>query len=85
VTHAPTQKQDSAMRFSAKGLVANRRRLGLSARAYGALVGASALSIYKWEQGAVQPRAKHLAALATLRGIGKKEAAARLEMLQGPA
>lgn len=70
------------LRFSAKGLATQRRRLGLSAQAFGALIGASGQSVYKWEEGKTRPRAKHLPAIASLRTIGKKEAAARLASLQ---
>jgi DNA-binding transcriptional regulator YiaG len=69
------------LRFSAKGLAAQRRRLGLSAQAFGALIGASGQSVYKWEEGKTRPRARHLPKIAELRGIGKKEAAARLAAL----
>jgi DNA-binding transcriptional regulator YiaG len=70
------------LRFSAKGLAAQRKRLGLSAQAFGALIGASGQSVYKWEEGKTRPRAKHLPVIAALRGIGKKEAAYRLEALE---
>lgn len=84
---APARQQDGGesrnLRFSAKGLAAQRRRLGLSAHAFGALIGASGQSIYKWEEGKTRPRAKHLPAIASLRTIGKKEAAARLATLAG--
>ena len=69
------------LRFSAKGLATQRKRLGLSAQAFGALIGASGQSVYKWEEGKTRPRAKHLPRIAELRGIGKKEAAARLAAL----
>jgi DNA-binding transcriptional regulator YiaG len=69
------------LRFSAKGLATQRKRLGLSAQAFGALIGASGQSIYKWEEGKTRPRAKHLPKIAELRGMGKKEAAARLAAL----
>ena len=72
-----------ALRFNAKGLASQRQRLGLSADDCGLLVGASGQSIYNWEAGTVRPRAKHLAAIAALRHLGKKEAAARLASLQG--
>ena len=71
-----------ALRFSAKGLVSQRKRLGLSAHECGLLVGASGQSIYNWEDGKARPRAKHLSALAALRTMGKKEAAARLAELK---
>lgn len=70
------------LRFSAKGLAAQRRRLGLSAQTFGALIGASGQSVYKWEEGKTRPRAKNLPAIAALRTMGKKEAAARLDALQ---
>jgi DNA-binding transcriptional regulator YiaG len=69
-------------RFSAKSLISQRRRLGLSAAECGLLVGATAQSIYNWEAGTVRPRDKHLPAIAALRAFGKKDAAARLESLK---
>ena len=71
-------------RFSAKGLKANRERLGLSADNYGKLIGVSGLSIYNWEQGKARPRESSIAALMSIRGIGKREAARRLGGLEAP-
>ena len=68
-------------RFSPKGLQSKRKRLGLSAADFGKLVGVTGQTIYKWEKGLSRPRDKQLAALATVRGIGKKEALARLKEL----
>ena len=68
-------------RFSAKGLASQRRRLGLSAHDCGLLVGASAQSIYNWEEGKARPRAKNLQAIAALRRLGKKQAIAHLASL----
>ena len=70
------------LRFTAKGLAAQRRRLGLSAMECGLLVGASGQSIYNWEDGKARPQARHLQAIAGLRTLGKKEAAARLASLR---
>ena len=70
------------LRFTAKGLASQRRKLGLSALDIGLLVGTSGQSIYNWEEGKARPRAKHLPAIAALRTMGKKEAAARLESLR---
>jgi DNA-binding XRE family transcriptional regulator len=70
------------LRFSAKGLASQRRRLSLSALDLGLLVGASGQSIYNWEEGKARPRAKHLPAIAALRTMGKKEAAERLASLR---
>ena len=71
-------------RFSAKGLKAHRERLGLSADNYGKLIGASGLSIYNWEQEKARPRESSIAALASIRGIGKREAARRLGGVAAP-
>ena len=79
---AAEEPSREALRFSAKSLAAQRQRLGLSADDCGRLVGASGQSIYNWEAGTVRPRAKHLPAIAALRQLGKKEAAAHLATLQ---
>ena len=71
-------KKSARTRFSPKGLKADRERLGLSADNYGKLVGVSGLSIYNWEQGKARPRESSIAALMSIRGIGKREAAKRL-------
>lgn len=79
---AADEASTQPLRFRATGLVSQRKRLGLSASECGLLVGASGQSIYNWESGKARPQAKHLAALAALRTMGKKEAAARLAALQ---
>ena len=79
---AASEEPAHKLRFSAKGLASQRQRLALSAHDCGLLVGASGQSIYKWEDGKAHPRAKHLPALAALRTMGKKEAAARLASLR---
>jgi len=79
----PTEVPDG-FRFSAKGLAAHRRRLGLSAEDCGLLLEASSQSVYNWEAGSTRPQEKHLAAIAALRGLGKREAMSRLEVLQAP-
>ena len=82
---ATEEASQQALRFSAKGLASQRQRLGLSADDCGRLVGASGQSIYNWEAGTVRPRAKHLPAIAALRQLGKKDAAAHLATLQAAA
>jgi len=79
---APGKDGRSGLRFSAKGLAAQRKRLGLSAAAVAALLGVSGQSIYKWEEGKTRPRASQLPAIAALRKMGKREANARLAALQ---
>lgn len=76
----PPEKDELAgVRFSAKSVRSQRRRLGLSAEDYGKLVGVSALAVYNWEKGKSRPRRAQLAALVAVRGIGKREAMAKLE------
>lgn len=71
----------SNVRFSPKGLVAQRERLGLSASDYAKLAGVSGLSVYNWEKGKAKPRREQVVTLSALRGIGKREALLRLEKL----
>lgn len=66
------------MRFSAKSIASQRKRLGLSAADFGGLIGVSAQSIYHWEQGKSRPRASQMAAIHAVRKLGRREAAAQL-------
>ncbi len=66
------------VRFTAKGLRVLRERLGLSADDFGKLVGVSAQSVYNWEHEKARPRPEQMSKVAALRGIGKREARARL-------
>ena len=77
----PADDKGKLARFSAKALQVQRERLGLSAEDFGKLVGVSAQSIYNWEHEKARPRAEQLAKVAVLRGIGKREAKARLDQL----
>jgi len=61
-------------RFSAKSMAAQRKRLGLSAAECGLLLGASAQSVYNWEEGKVRPRDQHLPAIFALRSLGRRQA-----------
>ena len=63
-------------------MASNRKRLGLSAADFGLLAGASGQSVYAWEQGKARPRGKNLAAIAALRGVGKREVVERLAALK---
>lgn len=76
---AETEGENAGHRFSAKGLVSHRKKLGFSREQYAGLVGVSAQSIYKWERGEARPRQAQLAALVQARGLGKRQALARLE------
>ncbi len=61
-------------KFSPEDVVAERERLGLSAREYGELIGVSHLTIYNWEHGRRAPRAKQLEQWLAVKGIKKKDA-----------
>ena len=80
---APKVDAAKGVRFSARGVKVDRKRVGLSAKDYGLLVGVSEQTIYNWESGTSKPRAKALAGWAAVRGIGKREAATRLALLEG--
>jgi DNA-binding transcriptional regulator YiaG len=77
-----TANEDSVSpgtRFSAKSMASQRRRLGLSAAECGLLIGASAQSVYNWEEGKARPRAQHLPAIFALRNLGRRQANEILE------
>ncbi|MBS0341378.1 MAG: helix-turn-helix domain-containing protein [Proteobacteria bacterium] len=63
----------TARRFSASRLAAHRAKVGLSAAAYGALVGMSGATIFHWEQGKSRPNTEQLQRLAALRALSKSE------------
>jgi DNA-binding transcriptional regulator YiaG len=81
----PASKQvpehSSNVRFSAKGFATLRAKLGLSAREIGLLLSVSAQAVYNWESKQSKPRAAQIAAVAALRGLGKKEVARRLSQI----
>ncbi len=75
---SPRVKPGRKVTFGATELLALRQRLGFTQAQMAKLVGASSLSIYKWESGQVTPRAAQLEKLLAVRKIGKREAMARL-------
>jgi DNA-binding transcriptional regulator YiaG len=81
---APEADQLEGVRFSARSAKAQRLRLGLSQPDYALLVGVSPMTIYNWESGNSRPRGEQLAALVAVRKLGKREAAAKLEVLKQP-
>lgn len=84
----PPAKADTVakgFRFSAKRLQALRARMELSANDLGKLLGVSSQSVYNWEAEKARPRNDQLAKLAAVRGLGKREVAARLAQLDAAA
>ncbi len=71
------------LRFSATRLAAQRQKLGLSAADMGVLLGVSGQTIYHWESEKSRPRQSQMAAIAAVRGLGKREAAVKLQELAG--
>ena len=78
-----TKSDAQRMRFTAKGLRSQRKRLGLSAADVGRLIGVTGQTVYSWEHETSRPRRQQVARIAALRHLGKREAQARLEQLAG--
>lgn len=83
---APAASEEAGkLRFQARGLKTLRARLGLSAADLGKLLGVTGQSVYNWEAKKATPRREQIAAIAALRGVGKREVAARLSGITPPA
>jgi DNA-binding transcriptional regulator YiaG len=80
---APTAEPAERVRFSARSVRAQRKRLKLSAEDYAKLAGVSTLTVYNWEHGKTRPRKSQLAALIALRRLGRRDALAKLEHPEG--
>ena len=78
VSSQKSQDETVTHRFSAKSVIAQRKRLGISANDFGKLVGVSGVTIYAWEQGRSRPRKAQVEALGLVRAFGKKQARAKL-------
>ena len=76
---APRGRPGRKVVFGAAEFLALRQHLGFTQAQMGKLVGASSVSIYKWENGQVTPRAAQLQKILTIRKIGKREALARIQ------
>lgn len=83
VGEQPVPQEVEGIRFRADGLKSHRAKLGLSADDYGRLVGVTGQTIYDWEAGKSRPRQAQVAKVAGVRGIGKREAWKRLDLLEG--
>lgn len=70
---------EKSLRFRVAGFMTLRKKLGLSAAEMGQLLGVSAQSVYKWEQGKARPRASQLKQIAAVRKLGKREVQTRLQ------
>lgn len=79
IASTPRSKPGRKVTFGPAELLTLRRKLGFTQAQMGTLVGASSLSIYKWESGQVTPRSAQLEKLLAIRKIGKRAAMARLQ------
>lgn len=70
------------LRFKPQVMLAQRTRLGLSAREMGLLIGVSGQTIYNWETGKSRPRVEQMTNIAAVRKMGKREVKARLDLAQ---
>lgn len=68
-----------------ESLIAKREALGFTQKQMAALIGASSLSVYKWETGKVSPRAAQLERLQVVLKMGVREARAQLMSLSEEA
>jgi DNA-binding transcriptional regulator YiaG len=73
------------LRFVAKGLKAQRARLGLSATDYGKLVGVSHQTVRNWEEGVSKPSASDLVLIDGLRRTSKQAAQSALQQIKARA
>ena len=67
-------KEPKGTRLGPRSIAAQRKRLGLSRKEFGALAGVSSNTIYLWETGEVSPRENSRAVLVGLRKLGAREA-----------
>ena len=74
----PASDGGDGVRFSSRSVLSQRQRLGLTHEQFARLVGVSATTVYLWETKRPRPRESQLAKFAVVRGLGRKEALARL-------
>ena len=78
VTEDVTPKKSKQIQFNAQALVEKRAALGVTQKQMAQLLGASSLSVYKWESGQVHPRTAQLDRIAEVLKLGKRKALALL-------
>lgn len=75
----PRGKPGRKVTFTAERLKAQRARLGLTQEQMGQLLGASSLSIWKWESGGAVPRTSRVPDILKKIAMGKREALTFIE------
>jgi DNA-binding transcriptional regulator YiaG len=81
----PSAGRSEGLRFSARSVRAQRKRLGLTRRRFAKLVGVSPLTIFNWEHGQSRPREAQFTALVAVRHQGRREVWKKLELLEAHA
>ncbi len=74
----------AASRLTGPRIRSLRKRIGLSQRELGTLIGASLNAVALWESGKFRPRGEKKTALVALKKLGKREARRLLEEKEGP-
>ena len=74
-------EKEGRVRLTSKGIRSLRSRLGLTQAEFAKLLGTTPHSVHLWEkkEGALRLRDKTRAALLSIRGLGAKEARAKLD------
>lgn len=79
VTEDVAPKKSKQIQFDAQVLIDKRAALAITQKQMAQLLGASSLSVYKWETGHVHPRAAQLERIAEVLKLGKRKALALLD------
>jgi DNA-binding transcriptional regulator YiaG len=69
------------IRYSARSVAAQRRRLGLSAEQFGKLFGVTGQTVYNWEQDKARPKESQMPAIVAARKLSKSDAKVIIEQL----
>ena len=67
------QPAEAKLRYSTKGLISLRKRLGVSQTELAQLIGVSQNTIHNWEAAKTSPRRSQLIRIAELRTKGKRD------------
>ncbi len=79
MTEDVAPKKSKQIQFDAQVLIDKRAALAITQKQMAQLLGASSLSVYKWETGHVHPRAAQLERIAEVLKLGKRKALALLD------
>lgn len=78
-TVAEISEPTGRIRFTAERFAAFRSKLGLTQTEMAKLLGASSLSVHKWESGTVQPRLAQVQKIGDAMKLGKREVVSLLQ------